>query len=33
MMLDGIALVLTNLNVHGRVPSAKKCFPVPSKTG
>jgi uncharacterized UPF0146 family protein len=33
MMPDGIAFVLTSSNEHGAVPSAKKRFPVPNRTG
>src|SRR5437667_428753 len=33
MMPDGIAFVLTSSNERGGVPSAKKRFPVPSRSG
>ena len=33
MMPDGIAFVLTSSNERGGVPSAKKRFPVPKRTG
>jgi hypothetical protein len=33
MMPDGIAFVLTSSNERGGVPSAKKRFPVPNRTG
>ena len=33
MTPDGIAFVLTNSNERGGVPSAKKRFPVPNRTG
>ena len=33
MLPDGKALVLTSSNERGGVPSAKKRFPVPSRTG
>ena len=33
MTPDGIAFVLTSSNVRGGVPSAKKRFPAPNRTG